>query len=552
MKRIKVTIRTEAPMILTDESNSTIMTSTRHQIAGSILRGLFAKIYIDHNGLHHKADADETFRRLFFGGLRFVDANPVKNGKRSFVMPLSLQKEKTKNRAAAPKIQDLLKTQNPELGYKSLKGMAVELSGHELSTVSPRTNISLHMSRDGAGERLLGSSSDGKLFNYESIDAGQTFAGYIYGEPSSLDELTRGIGEDGSAHDVHIGRSHFTQYGACTMTLSAPEPIDEPTLDDVHDGTIFLRLDTVFLPAMGASLSSLPSADDLLSPVATAMGAGFSVGDVYSAAAEVDNFVGVWGMKRPRDYGLAAGTVFALRKDTARSDDDIRRLSGLIENGIGRRREEGFGELSVWPHESFTLSNGDGDARDDAPIAISESVRRQIKSIISKKLLEEMRIYAGEDANKMHVGKSMTHFFARLSNLLDAARAEDAGHVRERLRNIIKTIDSHKDDRVHEKDKEDTKFLSNMRRIWVRDESLSEFLSGSAAMPYDDASRSWMRDIGDYAGGEDKNDLEQLLAEAGLSKADFKTDDGNYFYEYWHWLLRYARKKAATQSRGDA
>ena len=29
-------------------------------------------------------------------------------------------------------------------------------------------------------------------------------------------------------------------------------------------------------------------------------------------------------------------------------------------------------------------------------------------------------------------------------------------------------------------------------------------------------------------------------------------EDGVYFYEYWHWVLRYARKKAATQARRDA
>ena len=46
---------------------------------------------------------------------------------------------------------------------------------------------------------------------------------------------------------------------------------------------------------------------------------------IYAQAEDIDNFVGVWGMRRPRETALSAGTVFAVRKQAAGSPVTWRR-----------------------------------------------------------------------------------------------------------------------------------------------------------------------------------------------------------------------------------
>ena len=552
MKRVKVTIEALSPLILTDASNSTVMTATKSSIDGTILRGVLAHRYIGKNQLGDKAHADDGFRKLFFGGLRFVAANPMQDDRRSFVLPLSLQKEKQKDPDKMPAIQDLLTEKNPEQGYKSLRGLAVE-QGDTLIPVHPRTNISLHLSRSAAKERLIGSSREGHIFNYESIDAGQSFCGYIYGEEDNLRALAVGCGCDNGPVTVHIGRSHYTQYGTCRMTLDAPEDVPEPAQTDVRDNVVLLRLDTVFLPdptAQIATLSQAPDARTKLQVAMQVMGEGFHVTDAYSAAAEVENFVGVWGMKQARQYGLAAGTVFALQKDSAWTEDDLKHLAALLQNGIGVRREEGFGQLCIWPNKDFHLAKRQAGTKTDSAITIPDAVRKQVQHILQQKILEQLRIYAWEDTSRMSCGRNTTHFFARLLNLLEQARGPQ---VREKLRESILAIGSHRDTKIHDKEKSQSPFERTLKRIDVGAESLYELLAGSAKMPYAvSEKRSWLRDLGDSTLPGQQNDLEQLLSEAGLNEADFPMEDGVYFYEYWHWVLRYARKKAATQARRDA
>ena len=97
MKGMPVFIETRSPLVMAAANNATVMTETRKTISGTILRGVLAGRYCSQQGLGKEAHLNERFRHLFFGGLRFVDAQPAVEGQRSFVLPLSLQKEKTKS-----------------------------------------------------------------------------------------------------------------------------------------------------------------------------------------------------------------------------------------------------------------------------------------------------------------------------------------------------------------------------------------------------------------------------------------------------------------------
>lgn len=546
VKKQRVVIDTLSPLILTRMSNSTVMTDTKLAISGTILRGVFAERYIACRHLGKDAHKDPAFRRLFFGGLRFVDANPVTCGMRAIALPLSLQKEKAKNGAEMPAIQDLLKTPEPKLGYKSLRGYAAVSEGDgAIASASVRTSVALHMSRSGAGERLVGSSRDGGIFNYESINAGQSFEGAILGAEEDIAELLAACQITGGKLHARIGRSRFTQYGDAEITLPPREDAEADGFDiegNLADGTIFLRLDTAFLPQTEAH-GALPDADVLLqAAIAPQMGAGFSLGRVYAAAAEVENFVSIWGMKQPREYGLAAGTVFELKKDGVWTDEDKANLAALCTDGIGRRRVEGFGQLRVWPRRPLQLTTTDEEwivPEKDAKI------RAQVQRILDRKRMEQLRIYAYEDVAAMHGLAGKTHFFARLLTLLEQANCAGTD-VRVQFRALMNKQEHHDDGQIRARDRSETPFVRNLHAIDLGDTSLYELLAGDAPLPYAAASgRSWM----DAVGGKE---TQRLMETVGLSATDFP-EDGAAFYVYFQQVFRYARKRAAgSQMRRDA
>lgn len=118
---------------------------------------------------------DKDFRELFFSGLKFLPANPEILGKRSIVLPLSLQSGKA-GTDDADKVQNLLDDEKSRQGYKSFRGFGV-LDGGQFFFARVKTNMFMHMSRSGELERLAGRSLDGQIYNYEAIDGGQSVRG---------------------------------------------------------------------------------------------------------------------------------------------------------------------------------------------------------------------------------------------------------------------------------------------------------------------------------------------------------------------------------------
>ena len=91
MHRLELPIKTLSPCVVTSTSNATVMTGTHKNFSGSIIRGILASCFVAVQTITDEAH-DETFRELFFGGLKFLPANPEIAGKRTFVLPLSLQR----------------------------------------------------------------------------------------------------------------------------------------------------------------------------------------------------------------------------------------------------------------------------------------------------------------------------------------------------------------------------------------------------------------------------------------------------------------------------
>ena len=249
MHRLEFVIKTLSPCVLTSTSNATIMTGTHSAFSGSIVRGILASRYVAVQKLNDEAH-DKTFREIFFGGLKFLPANPEMLNKRTFVLPASLQSGKA-GTDDGDKIQDLLGEEKPRRGYKSFRGFGV-LDGGKIFKPSVKTNMFMHMSRSSAKERTAGRSVDGQIYNYEALDAGQVFRGEIIGDENLLRQLRGGLALDGDKMSAYVGRSKFTQYGKCLVTFGNIEQLSAQKFGE----KIFLRLDTPLIPAADCFLDA--------------------------------------------------------------------------------------------------------------------------------------------------------------------------------------------------------------------------------------------------------------------------------------------------------
>ena len=511
-----IDLNTLSPIVLSALNNSTVMTETKEFFSGTVLRGVLAARYIEQQELGHEAHRDETFRRLFFGQIRFIDAYPVCQGQRSMVLPLSLQRSKEDG-----SLRDLM-LDEAKAGYKTVKGLGIIHNG-AVCKMEVRRKVSLHMSRSAESERITGRSLDGGIYNYEAIEPGQVFRGALIGEASDLAQLLEGLQLDDRSLDCYIGRSRYTEYGHCRLDFQAAGALTDK--QRLFGPSVFLRLDTPLLAWNGQA----EQAEDVLRLVIDQLqsnerfkGSRFTLGKVIATGFSQENFVGIWNMKRPVRYGLAAGSVFELEKDPAWTEDDRESLIQEIHQGFGAATEEGFGQLRIWagrkteseePIVPEAVAGALGRKRVE-----SEEVRNIAQAILRKRIMELVRVNAYRDTEKLGSRlRGTTHAFARLESMLgerkelETARSRFQAQLGAELR-ARSSLERH------------------LKHVVLNGKSLAEMLLGQADLPY--------RSI-DYS-----HEIDAELAE----DVGFKQpQDGELFYEYCLWFFRHARKQATSK-----
>ncbi len=513
MEQMTITLRTKSPVVLSAPGNTNLLTSTRDVFAGSVLRGLVAARYIEKRGSDGPVHEDAAFRRLFFGGVRFVDAYPKTQAGVAFPLPASLQKSKD-----GSKIMDLF-NEDAKKGFKAFRGLGVEI-GDALAVVQTKKTMTLHMSRCGEDsenkgfntERLSGKSEEGHIFTYEALCEEQEFEGLLVGEKEDLDELRRVIGNRWRGR---AGRSKYVEYGEvdCTLgetdiALPAPPPVPV-------DGEARLFLRTPLLPLSGDASSAWRV---LQEAVAEEMNSrrgtkAFKIGKKIFANAEAsDSFVGVWRLRRPRQTALSAGSCFTLEKDG------------------GLRPEEGFGQLRIWEKQEWRPASEEDKRKIAAAQQTVEiqsaSVREKAANILRVKRLADIREWAGTVAKSSSASlrSHPAHVFTRLDGLLSSSKT--AGEFQTRIKAATED--------------QSTAFYGHLKGIKItlsgdKKESLYSLLTDDLTRPY----KGRLKAVEDVMG-----EAYRTIGESGVLSAE----DDVVFREYWHWFFRYARKESRMEA----
>lgn len=510
IKQMKIRVKTLAPVIISSSNDSTVMTESESYIRGSILRGVLAQAFIRKKHLEEGAEKDRDFAFLFLGGIRFIHAYLMEDGKRAMPVPKSLQKAKT-----GKQVLDLLQ-QAPEAGYKKITGFGVIDKGTELVRVDAEKEINFHMSRGLPGERLSGSSMEGGVFNYESISAGQVFEGLLIGDEQALALLAGVLGRNEIS--CRLGKSHFTEYGLCSIRLGNMESLPEV---EIPGHTLYCRLDTPLL-SYGLSANGRGMLEKVLADIRSETGKkDLSLGKIFGAPFDTARFISVWGMKSPQLYGLEAGSVFAVQAESPWTKAEMEALEILLYDGFGADREDGFGQIRLW-NEKISCLGSSRENQVEKPAVLNEEVIRRAHHILMRRILEKVKIQAYDDVKSVQKLDGMTHVFSRLENMLG---------YRNHLGDAPKRFQKKSKDNLSDHSRMD----KHLEDIKLKGKTLSEYLEdGNMPEEPEDFALRIPKDLA--------SDLGFMLTEE---------DRESVFYEYWLWFFRHGRKLSVKAAKEE-
>ena len=385
MQKIKYRLSTLSPVLITVNIGDVNTVNTNNFINGRSLLGVFANNYIKKTKAGRDVHLDEKFYRWFLkGDLRFSNAYPVDKNTPCFPVPISIQKEKN-----GKEIFDLLFEEPENKQTEAIPGFGF-WENSILSTCKVKKSLNFHHKRD----REKGSSEKGQIFNYESIDGGQVFEGNISGPEELLRDFT---GFFGKKFIAYTGRSRKTQYGKIEMEfISAIEPYEAGTGDIKTDNeTVSMTLlsDLILYNDYGFSTTDV----DILEKCT-----GFKIEKSFIRTGTISNYISVWHLRKPSDLCFLAGSTFLVKA----SQNDRDKLLKLQEEGIGERKNEGFGRVIFNWQKKARLTGKDEQKEQNTkelsrpagaiPEIAKEIVKKSIKDLIER----EIKILAIKDADR--------------------------------------------------------------------------------------------------------------------------------------------------------
>ncbi|MCK9222804.1 MAG: RAMP superfamily CRISPR-associated protein [Limnochordia bacterium] len=378
--------------------------STYRYIPGSTIKGAVAWAYIRNLG-----GVDDDFQRLFVdGGLRFLNAYPMADGRRSLPIPRSIRKEK----GDEFRLYDLAYYQciDEPVELPRLErqlGFAVAGPGNKNVKVPVATRLSPHHVRaqDRRFGRAKGNPSDdddhthdGTFFSYESIEAGQRFAGVILGSASDLEFVKRFLQEQGT---IWVGRSKGAEYGGnATIDLGAVEVVDE---DGFMEGwapaatTGSCLVVNLLSPLLSTNGNGHPAPEFPKEELAELMGvAPEALQEVaqFSRMEWVGGYQSHLGFPRTQWPALASGSTWVFAVATDHKVD----LSRERNEGLGLRKDEGFGRISLGfgAAPRWTLGKAESEWIFYPTGAVPEEVLQVVEEIILRQAYDEVSIIVNQ------------------------------------------------------------------------------------------------------------------------------------------------------------
>ncbi len=348
MYEIKYRIKALEPLIIAAHGGKNFFVETKDYLPGPNVLGTLAGFFLAQQNLtNHDAHLDTNFRKFFLSdAIRFSNAYAVweyTSGKpvRATPNPFVFQAEKNVPTRGFNLVHgnpldeaDTLVQTKPLGNYGILQGMTVD-------KIAVKKSLQFHHERD----RKTGIGKKGVIFNYESIEKEQAFEGFIRGSREDLEEFLNFFKP--ATFETTMGKSRGSQYGKIEFKFLDNSPsevnIKLPTETDLDYGeyTLSFLSDVILYDDNGFSTNDVNVLENYLR---SELDQEVTLTRSFSRAGVAENYNSAWKMKRPAEVTFRTGSCFVI---SSIPKDKEPALVELQKNGLGERRNEGFGEVDI-------------------------------------------------------------------------------------------------------------------------------------------------------------------------------------------------------------
>ncbi|WP_041234016.1 RAMP superfamily CRISPR-associated protein [Cylindrospermum stagnale] len=346
MKAITFLLRTKQPILATSFQGDPNSDVSYSYIPGSMIRGALISRYLNSYGLQNSDILiDPKIRDLFFDdSTRYLNAYiSSQEGKRTYPTLLSWRKEKGvefNNESDSRMIFYDFSIARPKLDSPKTVGEAfwVEESGYTtLYHVARRINI--HNLRDRSKGRST--ESEGEIFRYDAIDAGQTFQGVILCDEANEEIICNLLSPSdiwlGGSRSAGYGHVEISQVNSCDSWNEVGIPSENRISDNILKVTL---LSDLILRDEWGQYAAIPPTNLLSEVLEIYLDKPRSA---YMDSIFIGGFNRKWGLPIPQVLAVKAGSVFVYENAQINPE----KINILETEGIGERREEGFGRVAV-------------------------------------------------------------------------------------------------------------------------------------------------------------------------------------------------------------
>jgi hypothetical protein len=319
-------------------------------IPGSNFLGIVAK------ELYAKLEPEESLELFHSGKVRFGDAHPEKDGKRTLRVPASMYKPKSGDMKKGLYIHH--EVGNPDkVSYKNFQPKQCrtgfylfEKDKKDENKLMEEIKVEKSFAIKSAYDKDNRRSKDKKMYGYESLESGSSWIFEVTFEDSAwVDKIKNAL-----IGTKRIGRSRTAQYGLVEIREINDNDykVTVKSKKDNHEfALVYADARLIFLDEYGIPTFQ-PTADDL----------GFENGEIDWTKTQIRTFqYAPWNFKRQaRDTdrcGIEKGSVIYVKKK-----EDADKLTYPETDFVGVYQNEGFGKVIFNPDFLNVESNSNGKA----------------------------------------------------------------------------------------------------------------------------------------------------------------------------------------------
>jgi len=355
--RVRVIVRLDEPLLIAERAPAGNQFDTRPVIPGSVILGTLASRAAERGDL---ADPDyyHDFVALFRRGrVVFPTLHPAHEFRDhlypAIPAPLGIMTCKVVPVEGSDKghgtyiAKDVQECKHCSNHLEPVAGFVV-LNHNTPYTLQVSRSSELHIQVDEETGRVKA----GQLYGYTVLNAGQYFVGeFLCADEDTWARLKEMTGIAEAAPLIwRLGKARRRGYGQVTVWLERCDaasptwvqvPLEERVTDPGQTISLTLLTDTIITDPWGRHVVGFT--EDWLREV---LGLGpVQIQDAYARTRPVDSFNATLGLPRWRDTALVAGSVVWFQLQ-APPDDWRARMQTLETEGIGLRRNEGYGRVA--------------------------------------------------------------------------------------------------------------------------------------------------------------------------------------------------------------